>query len=137
VATSGTALTEDHIKILKRYTENFSLLFDNDKAGQQAAFRALKLCYNQDIFPKIISLPEGSKDVDELANAEGGKQIFEQCLNQAQDGFIAIFERFRANSDMSSPVDKQRLVNAMFELIISVSNLTIQEHYKHLLAEKL
>jgi len=43
VATSGTALTEDHIKLLKRYTENLYFLFDNDKAGQQATFRALKL----------------------------------------------------------------------------------------------
>lgn len=137
IATSGTALTEEHIKLLKRYTENLFLLFDNDKAWQQAAFRALKLCYNQDIFPKVISLPDGYKDVDNLANIEEGKQLFESVLNDAQDWFIAMFDRFRTNSDMSSPIDKQKLINAMFELIISVSNVTIQEHYKLLLAEKL
>jgi len=137
VATSGTAITEDHIKILKRYTENLYLLFDNDKAGQQAAFRALKLCYHQDIFPKIVTLPETYKDVDDLANIETGKQLFETCLSDAQDGFIAMFERFRANSDMNSPIDKQKLINAMFEMIIAVGNVTIQEHYKQLLAEKL
>jgi DNA primase len=50
---------------------------------------------------------------------------------------MAMFERLKSNSDMSSPIDKQKLINAMFELIIAVNNLTIQEHYKVLLAEKL
>jgi DNA primase len=137
VATSGTSVTEEHIKILKRYTEHLYFLFDNDKAGQQATFRAMRLCYHQDIFPKIITLPAGMKDVDDVANLENGKQLFEHCLHEAQDGFLVLFERIRANSDMTSPIDKQKLVNAMFELIISVSNVTIQEHYKVLLAEKL
>ncbi|MDD2537523.1 MAG: DNA primase [Candidatus Absconditabacteria bacterium] len=137
VATSGTALSEEHIKIVKRHTENFYFLFDNDKAGQQASFRALKLCYNQDIFPKIISLPEGCKDIDDVANLENGKQLFETALEQAHDGFLVMFEKIRTNSDMTSPIDKQKLINAMFELIISVGNVTIQEHYKGLLAEKL
>lgn len=129
IATSGTALTEEHIKLLKRYTENLFLLFDNDKAWQQAAFRALKLCYNQDIFPKVISLPDGYKDVDDLANIEEGKQLFESALNEAQDWFIAMFDRFRTNSDMSSPIDKQKLINAMFELIVSVKDDAIQKDF--------
>ncbi|MDR2190579.1 MAG: toprim domain-containing protein [Candidatus Peribacteria bacterium] len=137
VATSGTALTEDHIKILKRHTEHLYFLFDNDTAGQQATFRAMKLCYHHNLFPKIVNLPPETKDVDELANLEHGKERFESCLQQAQDGFLALFDQIRASSDMSSPIDKQKLINAMFELIISVSNLTIQEHYKLLLAEKL
>ncbi|MDR0369402.1 MAG: hypothetical protein LBH96_02455 [Candidatus Peribacteria bacterium] len=82
-------------------------------------------------------MPEGYKDVDELANIEKGKQLFESALEEAKDGFIAMFERFRAHSDMSSPIDKQKLINAMFEMIIAVGNVTIQEHYKLLLAEKL
>lgn len=58
IATSGTALSSDHIKFIKRYSENIYLLFDNDSAGQQATLRALKLFYQQNIFPKIIRLPE-------------------------------------------------------------------------------
>ncbi len=137
VATSGTALTEQHVKLLKRYTEHVYFLFDNDSAGQQASFKALKMCYYQDVFPKIISLGAESKDADDLANNEHGKQLFETALEAAKDGFLVLFERLRANFDMSSPVDKQKLINAMFELIISVANVTIQEHYKLLLAEKL
>jgi DNA primase len=97
----------------------------------------MRLCYHQDIFPKIITLPKEVKDVDDIANLENGNQIFQDCLHNAQDGFLAIFEKGRADSDMTSPIDKQKLINAMFELIISVNNVTIQEHYKVVLAEKL
>ena len=137
VATSGTALTEDHVKTLKRYTENIYLLFDNDSAGQQATKRALKLFYQQNLFPKIIKLPTEQKDVDDLANTPEGKEVFNQCLNSAQDGFITVYQDLRSQLDMSSPIDKQKLINTLFEMILSVNSLTIQEHYKSLLAEEL
>lgn len=137
VATSGTALTEQHIKILKRHTENLFLLFDNDKAGREATFRALKLCYAQDLFPKIITLPDGFKDADELANNENWNQLFQECIDKATDGFLEMFERLRNSFDMNSPVDKTKLINAMFELILSVNNVLIQESYKRAFAEKL
>ena len=137
VATSGTALTEQHIKLLKRHTENIYLLFDNDQAWRQATFRALKLCYAQDIFPKIITLPEWFKDADEIANNENWNHIFQECIDNAMDWFVEMFSRLRGSFDMSSPVDKTKLINAMFELILSVNNLLIQESYKRLFAEKL
>lgn len=137
VATSWTALTEQHIKILKRHTENLYLLFDNDNAWRQATFRALKLCYAQDIFPKIISLPDWYKDADDLANDENWNQIFEKCIEDSSDWFLEIFDRLRSSFDMNSPVDKTKLINTMFELILSVSNILIQESYKRSFAEKL
>lgn len=137
VATSWTALTEQHIKILKRHTENLYLLFDNDQAGRQATFRALKLCYAQDLFPKIISLPDWFKDADELANNENWNQLFQECIDKATDGFIEMFNRLRNSFDMNSPVDKTKLINTMFELILAVNNVLIQESYKRSFAEKL
>lgn len=137
VATSGTSLTEEHVKLLKRYTENIYLMFDNDQAGQQATQRALKLFYQQNLFPRLIQLPESCKDIDDLANTESGKSAFEACLTEAKDGFLAIYEQLWKQGDMSSPIAKQKLINTMFELILSVNSLTIQEHYKGLLSEKL
>ena len=137
VATSWTSLTDDHVKILKRYTENIYLMFDNDSAWQQATQRALKLFYQQNLFPKIINIPQPRKDIDEISNEENGKTIFEECLTKAKDGFLVLYERIRASLDMSSPIDKQKLINTMFETIIAVDSVTIQEHYKWLLSEKL
>ncbi len=137
VATSGTALTNEHIKILKRYTENIFLMFDNDLAWQQATQRALKLFYQQNLFPKIISLPEPRKDIDEISNEENWKNIFNECLLKAEDWFIVLYNRLRKSLDMTSPIDKQKLINTLFDVIISVNSLTIQEHYKDILAKKL
>ena len=137
VATSGTALTDEHVKLLKRYTENIYLMFDNDQAGQQATQRALKLFYQQNLFPKIISLPQPRKDIDEISNEENGKEIFNECISKAEDWFIELYNRLRKKSDMTSPIDKQKLINTLFDLIISVNSLTIQEHYKDILAKKL
>ena len=137
VATSWTSLTDEHVKILKRYTENIYLMFDNDNAGQQATQRALKLFYQQNIFPKIISIPQPRKDIDEISNEENGKTIFEECLWKAKDGFIVLYERLRATLDMTSPIDKQKLINNLFDVILSVDSLAIQEHYKWVLSEKL
>ena len=137
VATSGTALTEQHVKILKRHTENLYLLFDNDQAGRQATFRALKLCYAQDIFPKIISLPEWFKDADEIANYENWNQIFQECIDKATDGFLEIFDRLRSSFDMNSPVDKTKLINAMFELIITINSQNSRNEKLEILANKL
>ena len=137
VATSGTALTEQHIKILKRHTENLYLLFDNDQAGRQATFRALKLCYAQDLFPKIISLPEWFKDADELANHETWNQLFQECIDKASDGFLEMFNRLRSSFDMNSPVDKTKLINTMFELIITINSQSSWNEKLEILANKL
>ena len=136
VATCGTAVTEQHFKLLKRYTENVYILFDNDNAWKNATVRALKIAYKENIFPKMIRLPEWFKDTDDVSNDPNWKEIFEWCIKNAKDAFIQVYELLREKYDMSSPIDKQKLFNEMFSLIICVDNYTIQEHYKHLLAEK-
>lgn len=137
VATSGTALTQQHIKLIKRYTDNVYLLFDNDQAGQMASIKALGIAYQNDIFPKKISLPPNSKDVDELANLEDGKVLFAECMETAVDGFVASFQQLLKTHSIASPVDKQKIQNIMFDLIAKINNVSIRDHYLHILADKL
>jgi DNA primase len=136
VATSGTAVTEHHFKLIKRYTDNVYMLFDNDEAGRNATIRALKIAYRENVFPKMIVLPDRVKDVDDLANEDGGVEEFKIYIEKAQDAFLQVYEMLRVKYDMSSPVDKLKLFNDMFSMIICVDNYTIQEHYKQTLAEK-
>jgi len=124
------------MKLIKRYTENVYILFDNDEAGKNATIRALKIAYKQDIFPKMIVLPDDIKDVDDMANMENGLDLFKDCLSKSKDAFVQIYDLFAQKYDMSSPIDKQKLFNNMFSLILSVDNYTIQEHYKQVLSDK-
>ena len=136
VATCGTAVTEQHFKLLKRFTENVYILFDNDDAGKNATVRALKIAYRENIFPKMIILPDGYKDTDDIANDPNWKEIFDECIKNAKDAFLQVYEMLRQKYDLTSPIDKQKIFNEMFGLIACVDSYTIQEHYKQLLSDK-
>ncbi|MEI7890437.1 MAG: DNA primase [bacterium] len=67
VAVSGTALTEQQIGMLKRYTENIAMLFDMDAAGQAAAQKSADLCLQKGVTVKIVTLAEGKDAADVVA----------------------------------------------------------------------
>jgi len=50
------------------------------------------MAYSQNIYPKMINLPDDCKDVDDLANIDDGRQIFEKAIEHSNDGFVHIFE---------------------------------------------
>ncbi|MEI8091689.1 MAG: toprim domain-containing protein [bacterium] len=135
VATCGTALTTEHLKLIKRYTENVYLLFDNDNAGQEATIRALNTAYQNNIFPKVIRLPQEMKDADDVANRSDGKEILNQCFKDAQDGFVTTFNELKTRKDFSSPIDKHKIFNMMFGLIQSMNNVSLQQHYVQTMAD--
>ncbi|HMS91422.1 MAG TPA: DNA primase, partial [Candidatus Absconditabacterales bacterium] len=137
VATCGTALTQEHLKLIKRYTENLFLLFDNDSAGQEASLRALTLAYQHNLFPKIITLPEGYKDIDELANTADGKEQFDKQRKESQDGFSVVFQNLKKKFDLTSPIDKQKILNILFGLIMNIENNAMQDHYIQVLGEQI
>ncbi|RLB08091.1 MAG: DNA primase [Deltaproteobacteria bacterium] len=59
VATLGTALTPGQVRLLRRFAKEFSLIFDPDEAGKKAAVRALEIFIQEDLFPKVVPLPDG------------------------------------------------------------------------------
>lgn len=70
VAASGTALTPEHLAILKRYAPEVVFVFDNDEAGREATRKALVMGYDLELEPSVISLPKEYKDLGELAVAK-------------------------------------------------------------------
>lgn len=97
----------------------------------------MKLAYEQDVFPKILELPDGYKDIDELANVPDGKEIFTTCIANAKDGFVVIFDTLKKKEDWTSPIGKQKVLNALFDIIMHIDSINIQTHYLHILAESL
>jgi DNA primase len=81
VAVSGTALTEDQVQLLSRYTKNVVLLFDADTAGIKASMRSIELLLKKDMEIKIASLPSG-EDPDSYVN-NYGKEKFEELVSYA------------------------------------------------------
>jgi len=121
VATSWTALTSSHVKILKRFGDEIFLSFDNDQAGKQATIRALSLMREQWLFPKIITLTQ-HKDFDELANAleQPLQKLESNEYFKIQEGFDWLVERLAEDYSLNDPVGikkaKEILVNALSAL---------------------
>lgn len=83
IASQGTAFTDEHVTIIKRYADTIDLLFDGDKAGVKAALRTLGLFLAQGIPVRIATLPDG-EDPDSLLRAKG-EAAFRECLERAVD----------------------------------------------------
>ena len=96
VATLGTALTESHAKLIKRYTRNVIVLFDGDAAGQSAAQRSLPILLSQGLMPRGLTLPD-NLDPDEYIQKHGveslkskmqsSRELFYSFLDQAMQGY--------------------------------------------------
>ena len=83
VAVSGTALTDDQVQLLSRYTKNVVLLFDADVAGIKASMRSIEILLKRDMEVKIVSLPKG-EDPDTYVN-KYGKDEFEDLIKKAKN----------------------------------------------------
>jgi DNA primase len=83
VAVSGTALTEEQVQLLSRYTKDVVLLFDSDTAGIKASMRSIEILLKQDMEVKIVSLPEG-EDPDSFVN-KYGKDKFDDLMKKAEN----------------------------------------------------
>ncbi len=83
VAVSGTALTDDQVQLLSRYTKNVVLLFDADVAGIKASMRSIEILLKRDMEIKIVSLPK-DEDPDSFVN-KYGKQAFEELVKKAEN----------------------------------------------------
>jgi DNA primase len=94
VATLGTALTQEHVRMLKRICGEVVLVFDGDEAGQRAADRAVELFFAEPVDVKICVLPEGN-DPAELLGQPDGLPRLESALAGAQHALDYKVSRFR------------------------------------------
>ena len=134
VAPLGTSLTEDHARLLKRYTDNAIVLFDPDAAGIKAALRGALILIEQGMFVKVASLSEGL-DPDEFI-AKYGKEQFENILSQAQD-LIAFHTRLQLDL-YPQPLDAQsktRIISELAETIAKQPDEIVRREWAKYVAE--
>lgn len=112
VASSGTALTEEQVQLLSRYTRNIIVMFDSDNAGQNAAMKSIETLLKQDFEVKILSLPEG-EDPDSYVN-QYGKEMFIENLDKAQDFLTYQTSRFKDQGMFDDPT---KMTEAIRELV--------------------
>ena len=136
VAPLGTSLTEEHARLLKRYTENVVLLFDPDAAGVKAALRGSLVLISRGLFVKIASLPDGL-DPDEFIIRDG-KEAFEQILDQAED-VIAFHVRQQVSrcAEPLSAQDKTHIVTELAEVLAQQPDAIVRREWAKYVSEHL
>lgn len=111
VASLGTALNEQHARILKRYTDNVILCEDSDEAGINAKIRAFPILHSAGINTKVLEM-EGAKDPDEFIKKFGVSR-YEECIKNAKNAFMYSIDRLKADYDLGDPAGKTEFYNAV------------------------
>lgn len=104
VASSGTALTEDQVRMLKRFTDELLLVFDSDRAGREATRKAAVLAAGQGLRTRVVTVP-GAKDPDEFLRSAGpdAQARWDELLTKAPSGFEAGMQEDSAGLNPSKP----------------------------------
>jgi DNA primase len=134
VATLGTALTKDHLKILRRYADKVVLVFDSDAAGQKASERGLDLLLSENVDIFIAELPPGM-DPDDVVVKEGPGRL-RACLEKPREIFGFLMEALSKKHGSETPAAKARIVEEMVERLGQIPDPVKQEILLQQLAQK-
>lgn len=135
VAASGTALTQDHLNILKRYSDNLILAFDMDVAGDSATKRGIDLAQEKGFNIKIIENYSGGKDPADiiLENPENWKKLLEEARLILDYYFDYAFSSF----DKDTAEGKKGIANVILPVIKRLPNKIELAHWVQKLSQKL
>ncbi len=128
VAALGTSLTDNQIKLLKRYSNKFYICFDSDEAGLKAALRALNMFKSNNLDAKVIIIKD-AKDPDEFLN-KFGKTKFEMLSKEALDYYDFLEFYYKEEFDLSNKVN---YINSLFSNLSNIKS----EIEKELIIEKM
>jgi DNA primase len=138
VASSGTSLTEEQLRLIGQLTKNLTILYDGDAAGIKAALRGLDMALSQSFNVQLVLLPDG-EDPDSFVQKMGATAFREYIKEHKQD--VISFRLQVGLSDAGAdPVKKSKLVNEIAESISRINkaeDFALQSHYIRLAAQRL
>ena len=135
VASQGTALTEQHARLIKRYTDEVILVFDADSAGVKAALATASLFTTEELSVRVATLPEKT-DPDSLIRDQG-VEVFERLLNEAPGALAYLIEQQQAAENQTTEVGRLRVVKEVLAFIRPVRSATRQDSLLREAADRL
>ncbi len=133
VATSGTALTEEHARLVRRYTQDVVLCYDADTAGINAALRGGQVLFQNNLNVRVLILPEG-EDPDSFVRSKGASQFY-ALMKQARDYFRFKMDYLNAHMDADDVNQRTRVVNELLDTLVPHPDPLKQNFYVNQLAE--
>lgn len=135
VATSGTAMTEQHLKILSKLTSDIRLAYDGDEAGVKATERAIMLAGDLGINLTVISNYHGAKDPDELIQKD--PNLWQQAVEERVPAVDWLLTKYEENLNLRLAPDKKKYSDIALKLLSYVKDEIEEETYAKKIADKL
>lgn len=133
VATCGTALTEDHFQILRRFAPRVVVLFDGDEAGLRAAEAVAQLAGAVDVDLEIATLPDGLDPADAVRS---DPQLVRSSLADATPAVRFRLERLLARADLATVEGRSRAAHEGLAVVAAVKDPLVRSQYLALLADR-
>ena len=122
IATLGTALTEDHVRFLRRFAERVVLVYDSDDAGQRAAERSISQFLAQDLDLRILNVPSGKDPADYLE--DHSREEFLKLTESALEAWDYKLQAVVKRSGTDSIASRQQVLTQMLEFLNSAPGLS-------------
>lgn len=127
VASGGTALTYPQIRLIHRFTENATILYDGDSAGIKAALRGIDMMLEEGINVKVVLLPEG-EDPDSFARKHNATEVLEY-IQQHQTDFIRLKTQLLSADAGNDPVKRADMITQIVESIAIIPDIIKRQIY--------
>lgn len=133
VATAGTAMTEHHLRALRRLSGNVRLAFDGDKAGLNATERAIPIAAQVGVELAIITLPGNAKDPDELIQKDSA--LWRRAIDAAVPAVDWVLDQYARREDIATARGKRTFTTAALGVVSSLADPVERDHYEKKIAE--
>ncbi len=133
VATAGTAMTEHHLRALRRLSGNVRLAFDGDKAGLAATERAIPIAQAVGVELTIITLKGDAKDPDELIQQD--PKLWQQSIDASEPVVDWVLGQYQKREDVTTAAGKRRFTTAALAVVRSLADAVERDHYMQEIAK--
>lgn len=127
VSSSGTSLTREQVKLVKRYTQNLTILYDGDSAGIKASFRGIDLILEEGMNVKVVLFPDG-EDPDSFAKKNSESELALYIKNHKQD-FITFKADILLKDGENDPLKKSDLIREIVQSVSLIPNQITRSVY--------
>ena len=134
VASCGTSLTEEQIRIIKKFTENITIMYDGDKAGLHAALRAIGMILKEGMNPRVVFLPDGD-DPDSFSRKHTLEEVQEFIASHEKDG-IAFKTDLLLGEAGDDPLKKANLINEIADTVAEIPDAIKRQVYVDTVARR-
>ena len=134
VASSGTSLTEEQCKLIHRFTQNVTIMYDGDKAGINAALRGINLVLREGLNVKVVLL-DGDDDPDSFARAHTLQEV-QDFIRDGEKDFIEFKTDFLLRDAGNDPLKRAALINDIADTIANIPDEITRSVYTRTCAQK-